>query len=265
MLKTGLNRDIIDKFYTSEDISKKCIKKFIKYVNPNKSDLVIEPSAGNGSFSNILTVKFKNTIFYDIEPENENIIKADFLQTSFNKNNCHIIGNPPFGRQSSLAKKFIKHCIGVNSISFILPKSFKKDSYQSIFPLNYHLIYEFDIPDNSFVLDKKIYNVPCVFQIWIMKENYRQITEVKINNLIQFVKKDDNPHYAIRRVGVYSGKLIKDNISELSKESHYFIKLLPNISTTEFEEKYNKIVFIEKDFTVGPRSISKKELINKLC
>jgi hypothetical protein len=44
----------------------------------------------------------------------------------------HIIGNPPFGRQSSTAIKFIKKsCLFCNSLSFILPKSFKKDSLKN--------------------------------------------------------------------------------------------------------------------------------------
>ena len=51
------------------------------------------------------------------------------------QSNLHFIGNPPFGRQSSLAKKFIKHicsCDKTKTIAFILPKSFKKDSLKKL-------------------------------------------------------------------------------------------------------------------------------------
>ena len=59
----------------------------------------------------------------------------DLNQNCFKK--IHIIGNPPFGRQSSLAIKFIKKSAEFcDSISFILPKSFKKDSLKKHFPLN---------------------------------------------------------------------------------------------------------------------------------
>ena len=66
-----------------------------------------------------------------MEPENDEIIKQDYLEFDFNLQNSykriHIVGNPPFGRQSSLAIKFIKKsCEYCDSISFILPKSFKK-------------------------------------------------------------------------------------------------------------------------------------------
>ena len=70
----------------------------------------------------------------------------DFLKyfphsNTFNK--IHVIGNPPFGRQSSLAIKFIRHSAKFcNTISFILPKSFKKDSMRNKVPLDFHLIHE---------------------------------------------------------------------------------------------------------------------------
>ena len=49
---------------------------------------------------------------FDIEPPETkyNIVKEDFLELDLNKYNKSLafIGNPPFGRQSSIAKKFIK-------------------------------------------------------------------------------------------------------------------------------------------------------------
>ena len=61
-------------------------------------------------------------------------MKQDFLELDIklykDVKNVHTIGNPPFGRQSTLAKKFIKKCaVFSDSISFILPKSFRKGSY----------------------------------------------------------------------------------------------------------------------------------------
>ena len=57
----------IDKFYTQIKIAKECIDLV---PDLDTYDLIIEPSAGNGSFSSQL-----NCIAYDIEPENKNIIK----------------------------------------------------------------------------------------------------------------------------------------------------------------------------------------------
>ena len=57
----------IDKFYTQVEVAKECIDLV---PDLDTYDLIIEPSAGNGSFSSQL-----NCIAYDIEPENKDIIK----------------------------------------------------------------------------------------------------------------------------------------------------------------------------------------------
>jgi predicted RNA methylase len=179
----GLHRNTIDKYYTNQDAVNLCIENIKKYVIPNDLDVIIEPSAGNGAFIAGIKSLTYNQIFYDIEPENEEIIKQDFLMLDIRaiglygtENKIHIVGNPPFGRQSSLAKKFIKKsCEFADSISFILPKkSFKQNSkLLKKFPLNFHCVFEIDLPYNSFNIDGIPYNIPCIFQIW-MKRSYNR-------------------------------------------------------------------------------------------
>ena len=111
---TGLKRKTIDKYYTSPCVVNECIELVKKNIDIQINDLCIEPSAGNGAFNNGIKSLFKNYKFYDLEPENSEIIKQDYLEYDHNTinkkkvNKVHIIGNPPFGRQSSLAIKFIK-------------------------------------------------------------------------------------------------------------------------------------------------------------
>jgi hypothetical protein len=208
-----------------------------------------------------------NYKFYDLEPENDEIIKQDYLlfRNDNNDNNnkkIHIIGNPPFGRQSSLVIKFIKKsCEFCNSISFILPKSFKKDSLKNRFPLNYHLIFEIDLPEKSFLVNNVEYDVPCIFQIWEKKEYNRDIIEKLNANSFIFVKKTDNPDISVRRVGVNAG-IIDINIDDKSIQSHYFIKFINNKSINDNMIKLATITY-EFNNTVGPKSISKQELISK--
>jgi hypothetical protein len=73
------------------------------------------------------------------------------------------------------------------------------------------------------------------------------------------VKKDDNPDISFRRVGFYAGN-VSDDITNKSIQSHYFIRFVNEKSVTENMENLKKNVF-EKDNTVGPRSISKPEVI----
>ncbi len=261
--QTGLNRNTIDKYYTKIDVVKICIDLIKKYVIISENDLIIEPSAGNGSFISGIKTLSNNYIFYDIEPHNKEIIKCDFLEYTYEKDkNIHIIGNPPFGRQASLAIKFIKKsCSFAKTISFILPKSFKKDSMKKHFTLNYHLIYEIDLPEKSFLVNNIEYDVPCVFQIWELKDIER-IVEDKITPInFEFVNKEDNPDISFRRVGVNAGNIMTE-INDKSIQSHYFIKFTNNNTIKDNVEKLKNIKY---DFnnTVGPKSISKQELIKE--
>ena len=265
MQTTGLKRKTIDKFYTSPSIVNECIKSINEKISIQQRDLCIEPSAGNGSFIEGIKSLSKNYEFYDLEPENNEIIKQDYLEYDCNtlqKKNIkiHTIGNPPFGRQSSLAIKFIKKASEYSdSISFILPKSFKKDSLKKHFPLKYHLIYEYDLPKDSFLVDNKKHDVPCVFQIWEKKDYDREIIK-KLEPLhFKFVKKTENPDISFRRVGVYAGK-IDTNIDDKSEQSHYFIKFNNKSNTIKNIEIFKNVKF-EFNNSVGPKSISKQELL----
>ena len=262
----GLTRIHSDKFYTKSETVDICLKLLPSIINPKK-DIIIEPSAGNGSFSEPLKKLFKNVIAMDIEPERESITKADFLNFDFKsitnpKHKIHCVGNPPFGRQSSLARKFIKYAVNFcDTISFILPKSFKKESYKKAFPLNFYLITEIDIADDSYTINGKNYSVPCVFQVWEKKEDYRIIPVKKIPSLYKYVKKGDNPDFSIRRVGFYAGS-ITDIWEDKNIQSHYFIKLI-NCDKQKFMEMYSNVKFTFGN-TVGPKSISKDEIDSQL-
>ncbi len=248
MQDTGKHRNIIDKFYTKSEVAKYCIQEFQKYITIQEDDLIIEPSAGNGSFlENLYSLHLSNNILgFDIEPEHEKITKQDFLSldySNFSKHNkIYILGNPPFGRQSSLAKKFIKFsCNFVDAIGFILPKSFKKESLQSSFPLEFHLLTSIDLPGNSFLLNDKEYDVPCIFQIWMKQSTEREIVSIEKPDFFEYVKKSESPDLSFRRVGVYAGKIDKDYISK-SEESHYFLKLNSGIDIDKFIDTYYKTV-----------------------
>lgn len=263
----GLKRNTIDKYYTKRSLAELCLTLLKKYMNICEDDLCIEPSAGNGSFIPSIKKLFNNYIFYDLEPDNIEIIKQDYLLINYRDfnhkfDNIHIIGNPPFGRQSSLAIKFIKKsCEFCSSISFILPKSFKKDSLKKSFHPKFHLIFEMDLPDKSFLVDEVEHNVPCVFQIWEKKSYNRDIVEKMEPENFIFVEKTDNPDISFRRVGVNAGN-IDINIDKKSVQSHYFIKFTNKKSIEENLLELSKITYGFNN-TVGPKSISKQELIIK--
>jgi hypothetical protein len=69
-----------DKYYTDKDLALYCINKTYKIIGEENISEVIEPSAGNGSFSlQIPSVCWA----YDIEPEHESIKKQNFLDLKY--------------------------------------------------------------------------------------------------------------------------------------------------------------------------------------
>ena len=150
-----------DKFYTRPDIVDMCLK----HINTMKYDLIVEPSAGSGAFSNKLVCDA-----YDLYPDKDDIIEQDYLQlTSFGSDGkVLVIGNPPFGKSARLAIEFINHSykLGATDIAFILPKTMLRYSAQRRIEAKLSLTLSIDLPKDSFTLDGKVYDVPCVFQIW---------------------------------------------------------------------------------------------------
>jgi len=263
----GLRRNIIDKFYTKPSVVNICLDIIKQHININKTeDLIIEPSAGNGSFNEIIKSLCNNYKLFDIEPDNNTITKQDFLTLDYSKfqyKNIHIIGNPPFGRQSSMAIKFLKYAaLFSHSISFILPKSFKKNSMKTKVPLQFHCIYEGELPEKSFLVNNKEYDVPCIFQIWEKKEVARKLIDKLYPTKYMFVKRENSPDISFRRVGVNAGTIYTDCVNK-SDQSHYFIKFNENIFTSDLYNKLKNVVFENSDDTVGPKSISKQELIKE--
>jgi hypothetical protein len=274
ILKTGLKRDTIDKFYTEPSVAFECIRSVARHIKIDKErDIVIEPSAGNGSFIMEIRKLCNHSLFYDIEPEHDDIRKQDYLSLELGliempdlHTKIHIIGNPPFGRQSTLAIQFIKKSAAVaDSISFILPKSFKKESMMRHFPMSFHLVYQVDVADNSFLIDNVVTNVPCVFQIWQKRDENRcaVIKETVDPKIYQFVKRDDDPDISFRRVGVNAGVIDDKDLNGKSVESHYFIKFGQDIDKIELIDKIKQIKY-ETNNTVGPKSICKQEIIHEI-
>jgi hypothetical protein len=266
---TGLKRSIIDKYYTKDTIVNLCIELLKKNINIDKDDLIIEPSAGNGAFITLIKGLTNNYKFYDIEPNHQEIVNKNYLDLALefesSVNKIHVLGNPPFGRQSSLAIKFIKKSAEfADTIAFILPKSFKKDSMKKHIPLSYHLICQEDLPEKSFLVNDQEFDVPCVFQIWFKKPTPRTLPDKISPDGFEFVKKSEEPDISFRRVGVNAGN-IDIECSSKNEQSHYFIKFENKSSNKsksldEIIKKLKTIKFTE-DNTVGPKSISKQEII----
>ena len=257
---TGKHRtNTKDQYYTKQTVAQDCINK-LKSVCDNSSDyLWVEPSAGCGSFSTLVP----NCLAFDIDPKNEGIVLQDFLEWIPEHGKKYItFGNPPFGKQSTLAKQFIKHaCKFSDVVAFILPRSFTKPSMSSAFPLEFHCLETVELPSNSFHVNSEEYDVPCVFQIWKRCETKREKYVPSIEIGFHFVKHTEPHTIVVRRVGVYAGRCFLAHTAVFSSQSHYFIQLEKSDAKT-IVSAFNSATFPTN--TVGPRSLSKSEITDFL-
>lgn len=258
--KSQGNKHELDKFYTKDSVVDECLS----YLRLDEYDCIIEPSAGNGAFSN----KIKSVQAFDLLPENENIQQADWFKLDkqqFSKfNNILVVGNPPFGTSGNLAHAFMVESMKfADTVAFILPKGFKKESMKNRIPLNFELEQEIDLPKNSFTLEGTDYGVPCVFHIWQKSDKIRTKTTYKTTTeLFKFVKKSD-ADFRVQRVGGKAGTASFD--LEASEASNYFVKRTTDKYTDEELVNFiNNISFPSIDHTTGPRSLPKGELIHCL-
>lgn len=153
----------LDKFYTKVEVANKCYNELVSLLDV--SDRVfLEPSAGNGSFLNFLK-KFEA---YDLEPENDAIVKMDFFDFIPSIDNYITIGNPPFGKRCKLAIDFFNKASGFSDvIAFILPISFLKFGIQNKLNKDFKLLKNIELKEFSFLDREKEFDVNCVFQIWV--------------------------------------------------------------------------------------------------
>ena len=127
------SRDL-DQFYTTPIVAQWCIDILLSSYSSltlNNEAFFIEPSAGKGAF--LAAIPSANKVGFDIDPKDVAIVKQDFLTLDLsqytNRGKLVFIGNPPFGKNASLAVKFFNHCAKhADIIAFIVPKSFLKPS-----------------------------------------------------------------------------------------------------------------------------------------
>jgi len=250
----------LDKFYTNPNIAEKCLNSLESYYKWEKWSLVVEPSAGNGSF--FTRIKTKNKIGIDIEPEHSEIIKKDFFDfhpapvSQTCKDEILVIGNPPFGKVSSLAIKFFNHAAKwADLIAFIIPRTFRRISVHNKLHTQFHLVFDEEIPTDPCSFTPSMM-VKCCFQIWEKRATPREIVELSTTHsdwdFLGFGANDakgqptppTGADFAIRAYGGKCGEIVNIALETLRPKSWHWIK-----------SKIDKKILIER-FTTLDYSIS---------
>lgn len=263
----------LDQFYTKPNVANNCYEFLKSKIKISSTYLFLEPSAGDGSFFDLMPPKGR--IGLDLEPKKfDDIRRGDFLDYKGEDltRKTIVLGNPPFGKNASLAIKFFNHAASfpnVDVIAFIVPKTFRKVSLQNKISMEFGMVDETNLDDNSFLKNGNEYKVPSCFQIWRRLSSPRKTIKTKTENKwFSFVKKDETPDLAVRRVGGRTGICV-DEIEPCKSHSFYFLKLKQGIGKIQLMEHINdlqkkKRFLVVASNTAGVRSMSKGEFVETL-
>jgi len=171
----------LDQYNTSPEAAEYCWKSFQKFLKKDKVILnnykIIEPSAGTGSFYNLLPKK--NRIGIDVENYCTDYIQQDFLTWEPNNTDdrpCIAIGNPPFGYRGWLALAFLNRAAEFcDYVGFILPMSFQSDGKGS--------------PKNRVVGMKLVHSEQLSGELFVLPNGEK----IQVNTLWQIWKKGNPP------------------------------------------------------------------------
>ena len=234
-----------DKYYTSPDLAKYVVNKTKEIIGEENITEYIEPSGGNGVFLDYLP---QGTYSCDIEPEDNRIVKQDYLELDleYKKGRC-IIGNPPFGNRNTLSVQFYKKSIQLGDyIVFILPISQLNNNQQ---------MYEFDLV-HSEDLGKQNYTdrqIHCCLNIYKRPTNgLNEKPNCKLKDIIVYEKRrtgmDTTPKnydMAICGWGASIGKEIKFE-GQYANEKYivvvnklYLEKIVSLLKCVDWVKEYN--------------------------
>lgn len=255
-----------DKYYTPQHIVSRCIDTIIETIGLDKITEVIEPSAGNGAFMH--DERLHVDYAYDISPEAEDIIQADYLEiakTLQYKPGRLVLGNPPFGYSGNLYNQFYKASVKIaDYVAFILPNS---QLNSNIRLYEFDLIKSIDLGDCEYSGRK----IRCCFNIYTRPKSgilnkipkTKKLKSIIISvveyreNVQTMVVKNFQPDFKFGMWGRACGKQIP-----ISKRMARC--LLIKINNEEYIERFKDFEFEIKKGKCGTIAISLHEAVKQI-
>jgi hypothetical protein len=261
----------LDQFYTIPAIAERCIQHVGNRYRWSDWRLVVEPSAGNGSF--LTQIPTEKRIGMDLSPQHPDIMRQDFFQYTppQTEGPILVIGNPPFGKVSSLAIKFFQHAAQwSNVIAFIVPRTFRRISIHNKLPRSFHLICDEDIPSEPCSFDPPM-AAKCCFQIWERRFHVRPLIKLPTTypdwEFMGFGPNDEQGQptppigadFAIRAYGGACGEIVETGLENLRPKSWHWIAA--RIDRTVLRDRFQSLDYTVSQDTARQNSIGKGELV----
>ncbi|MGA2059112.1 MAG: hypothetical protein ABSG67_01425 [Thermoguttaceae bacterium] len=210
---------ILDQYFTEQRVADELVESLIHRLDPACARHYIEPSCGKGAFVTALVragVPRRQIRSVEIDPDLPADIHQDFLQStreSLGITDCDpvstvVIGNPPFGRNGKLVRRFInKAATYARWICFVVPRSMHGAHLCG--PMNpcLELIYEKDLKGGFSATRAK-----CNWQEWFLLpegcRGYRPSdAPPDANGLYELVSAGDRYDLVIQRCGGSAGRV----------------------------------------------------------
>lgn len=263
----------MDKFYTIPKVAEECLAAVGALYSWSRWELVVEPSAGNGSFLSRIPTERKVGI--DISPEHDAIIEKNFFEytppVTTAVNQILVVGNPPFGKVSSLAIQFFNHAATwANVIAFIVPRTFRRVSVRNRLDHKFHLVHDEEIPTIPCAFQPPM-AVKCCFQIWEKRFVMRTFVQLPIVHtdweFIKFGPKDERGQptppegadFAIRAYGGKCGDIVCVDLNKLRPKSWHWIKA--NINKKMLMHRFKTLDYTVSLNTARQNSIGRADLV----
>ena len=187
----------LDKYYTPQSFADYCIQKVIEVIGIENITELVESSAGNGAFLNSFEKFLPNIPYqaYDIEPEDDRIVKQDYLELEMEYKVGRVVGfNFPFGKGNTLSVKFYKKSLKFGDyICSILPISQLNNNQQ---------MYEFDLiySEDLKICKYSDIELHCCFNIYKRNSeglNVKRLYNLKCVDIVQTRKRNGNVNKVI--------------------------------------------------------------------
>lgn len=167
-----------------------------------------------------------------------------------------VIGNPPYGKNSNLAIKFLNlaGCLS-KQITFVLPRTFRKTSAINRVRTDLHLTSDNDVANGTFPD-----TITACWQSWELRSEHRsKIQTINTHPDFEFVDKAV-AQIALGRVGAGPCGRVYEEFSERSINTHFFLcvkspEVIDRLRSleTKFREQAHQ--------TVGMPSLTRPELV----
>ena len=263
----------LDKFYTSENFARHCVHQLFDRFPAEGFDLQVEPSAGAGSFLRQLSQNV-DIVGLDIFPEDSSVEEGDFFDFAPppEKRDVVVVGNPPFGRGCSLAIRFFNHAAKWSKvIAFIVPRTFRRRSVQNKLNLEFHLVYDEEVPSQPCVFTP-VMSAKCCFQIWERREDSRTVVRLPTTHtdweFLPFGPKDavgqptppEGASFAIRAYGGRIGEIRCNNIQALRPKSWHWIRAKEESNV--LIRRFSALDFSSSTDTARQNSMGRADLVS---